>query len=134
MFRNAKERFFEVKPGLEMDTKKELEFLMHKFKQMSTGSVQARKNVFRADHLDVQGWFTEKKGRDARVIRIPRWSSKNVAEYSLNNGFWTLSEMHDSNWNLPFSRVVFLPNCDFLVIGGLNDQIVKKPAFSNQVV
>lgn len=35
VFRDAKSKFFEVKPNLEMNTAKELEFLMYKFKEMS---------------------------------------------------------------------------------------------------
>jgi len=35
VFKDAKSKFFEVKPGLEIDTAKELELLMHKFKELS---------------------------------------------------------------------------------------------------
>ncbi len=38
VFKDAKAKFFEVKPGLELNTAKELDLLMNKFKEMSTGS------------------------------------------------------------------------------------------------
>lgn len=34
----------------------------------------------------------------------------------------------------PFSGTVYLPNSDFLVIGGLNNVIQDKPAFSDQTI
>jgi len=63
-------------------------------------------------------------------IRVPRWMSKNVGEYDLANGYWTVSE--SKQLFFPFSRTIFLPSQDFLVIGGLNDQVAKKPSFSNR--
>lgn len=59
--------------------------------------------------------------------------SKNIAEYDLANQYWTVSEAKTNIPFFPFSRTVFLPDGDFLVIGGLNDQIAKKPAFSDEV-
>ncbi len=47
--------------------------------------------------------------------------SKNVAEYDLANGYWTLSEAKVKVPFFPFSRTLYLPNGDFVVLGGLND-------------
>jgi hypothetical protein len=55
-----------------------------------------------------------------------------VAEYNLSNGYWTVSDAKDLFF--PFSRVVYLPSTNFLVIGGLNDLVQKKAAFSNQAL
>jgi hypothetical protein len=50
VFRDAKQKFFEVKPGLDISTAKELEFLMHKFKEMSQSSFKiGKKNVISED-------------------------------------------------------------------------------------
>lgn len=43
MFWDAKAKFFDVKPNLELDTAKELELLMHKFKEMSQTGFKANK-------------------------------------------------------------------------------------------
>jgi len=59
--------------------------------------------------------------------------SKNIAEYDLANAYWTVSEAKTTIPFYPFSRTVFLPDGDFLVIGGLNDQIVNKTSFTDEV-
>jgi len=43
VFRDAKAKFFDVKPNLELNTAKELELLMHKFKEMSQSTFKAGK-------------------------------------------------------------------------------------------
>ena len=130
VFRDAKSKFFDIKPGLEMNTEKELELLMHKFKQMSTGVLKPNEDIFKDQDLDV-----EKKLKERRLkrIRIPRWMSKNVAEYDLKNQYWTISEAKIDAPFHPFSNTIYLEDGNFFVIGGLNDKVAKKPAFSNEV-
>jgi len=42
VFKDAKTKFFDVKPGLELNTAKELELLMHKFKEMSQATSKSQ--------------------------------------------------------------------------------------------
>jgi len=124
VFKDAKSKFFEVKPGLEVDTAKELELLMHKFKELSQATTKAQsKPVFKEEHFQVEKPLKDRK--KAKRIRVPRWMSKNIAEYDMANQYWTVSEAKTKISFHPFSRTVYLPDGDFLVIGGLNDQIAK---------
>lgn len=70
MFRDAKSKFFEVKPGLEVNTAKELELLMHKFKELSQAtSKNQSKPVFNEDHFNVEKPLKDR--RKAKRIKIP---------------------------------------------------------------
>lgn len=65
-----------------------------------------------------------------KKLRIVRWLSKNVGEYDIENDFWNSVESKVDKQFLPFSRTVYLPNQDMIVMGGLNDEIPNKPTFS----
>lgn len=75
-----------------MNTAKELEFLMFKFKEMSS------KNTFKTGKSEVitDYHILEKSQKDWKAankrIKVPRWMSKCIAEYDLANGYWTVSE------------------------------------------
>lgn len=47
---------------------------------------------------------------------------------------WKIHEITMKSHFYPFSSTVYLPNNDFLVMGGLNDSIVDKPCFTDQVL
>ena len=68
-----------------------------------------------------------------KKLRIVRWLSKNIGEYDIENDFWNSVESKISKPFLPFSRTVYLPNQDMIVMGGLNDEIPNKPTFSSHV-
>ena len=95
--------------------------MMYKFKEMSSGSVKIKKEVISSDLLDVEKTLVEKRIDGAERIRVPRWMSKNIAEFDLANGYWTLSEAKIDHQFYPFSKTVYLPDGSFLVLGGLND-------------
>ena len=55
VFLEAKTKFFEVKPNLEINTAKELELLMFKFKEMSEVTTKNQKKpVFNEDHFNLE--------------------------------------------------------------------------------
>jgi hypothetical protein len=66
-----------------------------------------------------------KRPAKAMQMKIPRWLSKKVGIYAMDN----LSEAQawsaiDVNMDLPFfpfSKCVYRPNNEILVVGGLND-------------
>lgn len=68
-----------------------------------------------------------------KKLRIVRWLSKNIGEYDIENDFWNSVESKVDKQFLPFSRTVYLPNQDMIVMGGLNDEIPNKPTFSCHV-
>ena len=69
-----------------------------------------------------------------KKIRIVRWLSKKLGEYDIENDFWNSVDSHIDKPFLPFSRSVYLPNQDMVVMGGLNDEIPNKPTFSSQTI
>ena len=71
------------------------------------------------DHLNIEKALKDRK--QAKRLKVPRWMSKNVAEYDLANGYWTVSEAKTLQPFHPFSWTVYLPDGDMLVMGGLND-------------
>lgn len=95
----------------------------------------------------------EEAKKPAQKIRIPRWLSNNIAEYSRSpitvddiqsegkegsvktkSGSWKLHEVKMKTNFFAFSRTTFLPNNEFLVIGGLNDIVKERPYFTDQVI
>jgi hypothetical protein len=71
------------------------------------------------------------KGTVRRKIKIVRWLSKKVGEYDIDNDFWTYHEAQVERPFLAFSRIVYLPNQNMVVIGGLDDFVPNKPTFSS---
>lgn len=65
-----------------------------------------------------------------RKVKIVRWLSKKVAEYDIDNDFWTPVDAQIDRPFLAFSRTIYLPNQDMIVIGGLDDFIPNKPTFT----
>lgn len=49
-------------------------------------------------------------------------------------GCWKLHEVKMKTHFFAFSRITYLPNNDFLVIGGLNDIVKERPYFTDQVI
>jgi hypothetical protein len=65
-----------------------------------------------------------------KKLRIVRWLSTKIGEYDIENDFWDSVNAQIKKPFLPFSRTVYLPNQDMIVMGGLNDEIPNKPTFS----
>jgi hypothetical protein len=65
-----------------------------------------------------------------KKLRIVRWLSTKIGEYDIENDFWSSVNAQIKKPFLPFSRTVYLPNQDMIVMGGLNDEIPNKPTFS----
>ena len=57
-----------------------------------------------------------------------------MGEYDIENDYWVAAECHINDNFLAFSKVVYLPNQDSLVMGGLDDSVPNKPSFVNKVV
>lgn len=69
-----------------------------------------------------------------KKLRIVRWLSTKIGEYDIENDFWASVNAQIKKPFLPFSRTVYLPNQDMIVMGGLNDEIPNKPTFSSHVL
>jgi len=69
-----------------------------------------------------------------KKLRIVRWLSTKIGEYDIENDFWNSVNAQIKKPFLPFSRTVYLPNQDMIVMGGLNDEIPNKPTFSSLVL
>lgn len=65
-----------------------------------------------------------------KKLKIVRWLSKKIGEYDIGNDFWQASDAQVDRPFLAFSRTVYLPNQDMVVMGGLDDFIPNKPTFS----
>ena len=55
-------------------------------------------------------------------------------EYDVENDFWTPVEVKTDKFYLAFSRIIYLPNQDMIVIGGLDDSIPSKPTFTERTI
>ena len=61
VFLDAKRKFFEVKPGLEVSTQKQLELLMNKFKEMSSQPKSRQKrDVIKDEHINMEKTLKER--------------------------------------------------------------------------
>ena len=50
------------------------------------------------------------RGPVNKKIKVPRWLTKKVGEYDIENDFWVAAECHINDNFLAFSKVVYLPN------------------------
>lgn len=62
-------------------------------------------------------------------VKVIRWLSKMIAEYDVQNDFWTATEAKTLTPFRPFSTTVYLPNQDLIVLGGLDDRVPNRPTF-----
>lgn len=62
-----------------------------------------------------------------KKLRVIRWLTKKIGEYDIDNDFWTSADCQVKSPFLAFSRSVYLPNGDILIMGGLDDEIPNKP-------
>lgn len=69
-----------------------------------------------------------------RKLKTVRSLTKKLCEYDVENDFWTPVEVKTDKMFLAFSRTVYLPNQDMIVIGGLDDSIPGKPSFSERAI
>ena len=119
-FKTARENFKNLKLSMEQDTKKEIDDLLKSIKEMNEEA-----------GLEIEVEAMEKRISEDK-IRIPRWMTKTVAEFVEDK--WEIHEINMKNHFFPFSRISYLPNSDFLVIGGLNQIVEDKPHFTDQVL
>jgi len=66
-------------------------------------------------------------------LKVVRWLSKKIGEYDIENDFWQAVDAQVDRPFLAFSKTIYLPNNDMLVVGGLDDYIPNKPTFSARV-
>ncbi|CAI2386952.1 unnamed protein product [Moneuplotes crassus] len=116
----AKKKFSDLKLNLEHDTKKEIDELLKNISEINKKA-----------GIDIEVEPLQDKISDDR-IRIPRWMTKTIAEFVDEE--WKIHSINMKTHFFPFSRTVYLPNNDFLVIGGLNQIVEDKPKFSDQVL
>ena len=121
-FRNAKNRFKDMKLDMESDTREEINALLKNIHEM---------NKDKEFQFEIEKFEQKVREQDAD-IRIPCWMTKNVAEYA--NRSWKFFEVNMKHPFFAFSRVVYLPENQFLVIGGLNEIVEDKPHYSDQVL
>ena len=57
-----------------------------------------------------------------------------MGEYDIENDYWIAAECHMSDNFMAFSKSVYLPNQDILVMGGLDDSVPNKPSFVSKVI
>jgi hypothetical protein len=69
-----------------------------------------------------------------RKLKTVRSLTKKLCEYDVENDFWTPVEVKTDKIFLAFSRTVYLPNQDMIIIGGLDDSIPGKPGFSERAI
>ena len=69
-----------------------------------------------------------------RKLRIVRWLSKKIGEYDIDSDFWSSCDAQVKRQFLAFSKSVYLPNQNIMILGGLNDEIPNKPTFSAQSI
>lgn len=119
-FETAKTNFRNLKLSMEQDTKKEIDDLLKNIREIN-----------KENGIDIEVETLENKIKDNR-IRIPRWLTKTVAEFV--NEKWEIHEVNMKTYFFPFSSTIYLPNNDFLVIGGLNQIVEDKPHFTDQVL
>jgi len=62
-----------------------------------------------------------------------KWLSKKLMEYDIENDFWTETELRLERNFFPFSRSVYLPNQDIIVLGGMDDADPYRPVFTERV-
>ena len=66
-------------------------------------------------------------------IVIPRWMSNKLGIYDLSAKQWHFKKIKNLDLHfLPLSCTVYTPSHDFFCLGGLNEQVPRKPSFSNQ--
>ena len=69
-----------------------------------------------------------------RKIKTVRSLTKKLTEYDVENDFWTPCEVKTDKVFFALSRVVYLPNQDMIIIGGLDDSIPSKPTFTERTI
>jgi hypothetical protein len=69
-----------------------------------------------------------------RKIKTVKWLTKKLMEYDIENDYWTPVEVKCDKIYYAFSRAVYLPNQDMMVMGGLDDSIPDKPTFSERTI
>lgn len=69
-----------------------------------------------------------------RKVKTIKWLSKKLMEYDIENDFWTPVEVKTDRIYLAFSRTVYLPNQDMIVIGGMDDSVPSKPIFTERAL
>ena len=123
-----------VKPLLSVDMEKEIEHLTQKFKLLNFGLEQKQGHASR-NEFEQENLIEERKDQpndklkrvpQMRKLRIPRWFTKKVAEYIIDNDYIVLAESNIDLPFYPFSRCAFLKDKQLLVTGGLNDEVPKR--------
>ena len=131
---------------------KSIDELLKSFNELKNDDSKPIDNNKNSFQISIEKWNEEAK-KPAHKIRIPRWMSNHIAEYNSSpitvdniglemndekvktqQGNWKLHEVKMKTPFFAFSRTVYLPNNDFLVIGGLNDIVKERPYFTDQVI
>ncbi len=68
-------------------------------------------------------------------IVVPRWMSERVGVYDLSAKQWHFKKVKKLDLHfLPLSCTVYAPSHDFFSLGGLNEQVPRKPVISSQCI
>jgi len=110
--------------------------LAHKFKQLNMGyerdfevSEQQKGTLVQVKKEFPDG--NVKRIPQVRKFRIPRWESRIIAEFDVDNKVWLTNKVKTVLPFLPFCSIIFCPDKDIYVIGGLNDMVFDRTTFSS---
>jgi len=127
----------DIKPMKAIKVEEEIQILTQKYDELNYG-LDERNNSDTKLIRPKKQFPTDKIRRipQIRKIYLPRWMSKTVAEYDVDNPLegWITSNCKTSLDFFPFSAFAYLPNYQILSIGGLNNKIPNKSTFSSRVV
>jgi hypothetical protein len=69
-----------------------------------------------------------------KKLKTIKCLTKKLMEYDVQNDFWNPVEVKTDKFYYPWCQVVYLPNQDMIVIGGLDDSNAQKPTMSERAL
>lgn len=117
---------------LSVDLEKEVQILTKRFKELNFKQEQVNQLIQKYKRPDLQ----EVKEIPKRTckISIPRWFSKKMAEYDMDKDMWQACSIKGLELPVyPMSSICYsLDMNQFFVLGGFNNQVDHKSAFSSR--
>jgi hypothetical protein len=120
-----------AKPLISVNFKEDIAMLAHKFKLLNYGfewQFEIADEIQKGTMVDRKKAIPDgniKRIPQTRKFRIPRWQSRTIAEYDVENKYWISNNIKIDLPFFPFSSIAYAPNKDIYVTGGLNDIIAS---------
>lgn len=111
------------KPKLSVEYEEYIDNICAKIKEVPTAEVSVQMEGVVMDEKKIFPDDKIKRMPQSRKIIIPRWCTRMMAEYEIDNNFWMSNEIKSDTIFYPFSGFVYLNNKTIYVIGGLNDNV-----------